>query len=238
MERLPTQNRRDPEMEEFQQFSTPPQLSYLVAWVANVRAGETVLEPSGGTGNLVIVPDNAGAKLVLNELSERRSELLKLEFPAAQHFREDASQLNNVLPASVKPTLVLMNPPFSATAGRVEGKRSTMEGAKHIEQALKRLEPGGRLVAIVGEGMASTAGPRSLEWWRKIRADLQCPRERRHQRDASYRKYGTDFGVQLLVIDKDGTNEGRASRPSSQPTFRPEDVPALLEEVTKWTPSQ
>ncbi len=63
---------------------------------------------------------------------------------------EDAEQLHNILPDSVKPTVVVMNPPFSRAGKRMKGKKMPMTGANHIEQALKRLQPGGRLVAIVG----------------------------------------------------------------------------------------
>ena len=54
---------------------------------------------------------------------------------------ENAEQLNNVLPDDIKPTVIVMNPPFSATGGRMQGQRKTMNGAQHIEQALQRLEP-------------------------------------------------------------------------------------------------
>ena len=79
--RLPTQSRRDSEMEEFQQFSTPPPLAFAANWVANITAIDTVMEPQAGTGDLAIWADIAGAKVVLNELSERRTELLEALFP-------------------------------------------------------------------------------------------------------------------------------------------------------------
>ena len=101
--RLPTQSRRDGEMEEFQQFSTPPPLAFAANWVANITSIDTVMEPQAGTGDLAIWADIAGAKVVLNELSKRRTELLKALFPDAQIFQENAEQLNNVLPDSVQP---------------------------------------------------------------------------------------------------------------------------------------
>jgi hypothetical protein len=75
--------------------------------------------------------------------------------------------LDNILPADVKPTVVVMNPPASQTAGRMGDKRDIMVGANHSEQALKRLEPGGRLVAMVGRGMTMGA-PKFRRWWEKI----------------------------------------------------------------------
>jgi predicted RNA methylase len=112
-----------------------------------------VLEPSAGTGSLVAAASAPGVKIVANELSPRRAELLKaLMGKDGKVFSENAEQIDNILPADVKPTVVVMNPPFSQTAGRMGDKKVLETGAVHIEQALARLEPGGRLVAIVGRG--------------------------------------------------------------------------------------
>ena len=54
VQRLPTQTRRDEEMDEFQQFSTPPALAFVANWVANVNSEDLVMEPSAGTGDLAI----------------------------------------------------------------------------------------------------------------------------------------------------------------------------------------
>ncbi len=200
---LPTQSRRDEEMDEFQQFSTPPALSFVANWVANIMPTDAVLEPSAGTGDLAIWPKMAGAKVVLNELSERRRELLSNLFPEARLFKENAEQLNNVLPPDVAPTVVIMNPPFSASAGRLEGQRDTMIGARHIEQALKRLQDNGRLVAIVGQGMAADR-PAFAKWWKEIEARYNV-RANIGISGKEYAKYGTSFDNQIVVIDKTGT---------------------------------
>jgi 16S rRNA G1207 methylase RsmC len=57
-----------------------------------------------------------------------------------------------LLPADIKPSVVIMNPPFSSTGGRTKANR-TEYGNEHITQALARLQDGGRLVAIVGESL-------------------------------------------------------------------------------------
>jgi antirestriction protein ArdC/phage/plasmid primase-like uncharacterized protein/predicted ABC-type ATPase/proteasome lid subunit RPN8/RPN11/predicted RNA methylase len=224
--RLPTQSRRDEEMDEFQQFSTPPALSFVANWVANIMPKDVVLEPSAGTGDLAIWPKMAGARVVLNELSERRRELLSNLFPEARLFKENAEQLNNVLPADVSPTVIVMNPPFSASAGRIQGERDTMIGARHIEQALKRLQKGGRLVAVVGQGMAADR-PAFAKWWKEIEAKYNV-RANIGISGKEYAKYGTTFDNQIVVIDKTGTTTepvltGRVESVS--------DLPALLEGV-------
>ncbi|MGE5492650.1 MAG: hypothetical protein ACM31P_15345, partial [Actinomycetota bacterium] len=68
---LPTQTRRTAEMEEFQQFSTPPTLAYVAAWAAKILPEDTVAEPSAGVGGLAVFAKNAGATVYANELSPR-----------------------------------------------------------------------------------------------------------------------------------------------------------------------
>ncbi|MBN1472613.1 MAG: strawberry notch family protein [Syntrophaceae bacterium] len=158
------------------------------------------MEPSAGTGNIAIMAKNyKPGSIIVNELSPRRLELLKsLNFD--RYFSEDAAQLHNILPKDVKPTVIVMNPPFSATAGRIAGKRQTIEGARHIEQALERLEQNGRLVAIVGEGMADDRSA-FQSWWKKIK-DKYAVRANIGISGKEYAKYGTTFDNQLLIIDK------------------------------------
>lgn len=201
LEKIPTQTKRTTEQDEFQQFSTPPNLAYVAAWVANVRPKEVVLEPSAGIGGLAVFPHNAGARVIVNEFSPRRAELLK-EMGFAQVFTENAEQLDNILPESVKPTIVIMNPPFSATAGRMQGVRKTKFAEQHIEQALLRLEPGGRLVAIVGRGMSDDAAS-FKSWWKNIKGSYNVKANISID-GSNYKKYGTSFDVQLVVIDKTG----------------------------------
>ena len=200
--RLPTQSKRTAETDEFQQFSTPPPLAYAANWAANITPADTVLEPSAGTGNLATFAKMAGPKeVIVNELSPRRADLLK-QLGFDRVFTENAEQLNNILPKDVKPTVVVMNPPFSATAGRLQGARKTEFGALHVEQALKKLEPNGRLVAIVSRGMADDA-PAFLDWWKDIKSKYNV-RANIGVSGKGYTKYGTTFDNRLLIIDKTG----------------------------------
>lgn len=226
LELLPTQTKRTAEQDEFQQFSTPPNLAYVAAWAANFSKGDTVLEPSAGIGGLAVFAKKAGAEVAVNELSKRRLELLK-EMGFDEVFNEDAEQIDNILPDSVKPTVVIMNPPFSATAGRMQGVRSTKFAEAHIGQALSRLEPDGRLVAIVGRGMSDSAAT-FRDWWKKIKAEYNV-RANIGIDGSNYKKYGTSFDVQLLVIDKTGATPEGATITGS--VTKLEDVLPLLEVV-------
>lgn len=202
MELLPTQSTRTEEMDEWQQFSTPPPLAYAANWVSNLNKNDSYLEPSGGTGGLAsfaLIASNRPKAVVVNELAPRRAAILN-ELGFDRVFTENAEQLNNILPQDVKPTVVVMNPPFSATAGRVKGQRKTANATVHIEQALKRLQPGGRLVAIVGKGMAADR-PAFEAWWNKIRENFDVLANVGIS-GQEYAKYGTTFDNQIVIIDK------------------------------------
>ncbi len=205
MQRLPRQTDRTLEQTELQQFSTPPTLAYLAARLLNPQPSDLVLEPSTGTGSLAIWPRAIGAKVICNETSLRRNSLLRcvLNFDA---FPLDAEFIDDLLPADLQPTAVLMNPPFSSTSGRVT-RTNPLYGARHVASALRRLKDGGRLVAIVSEAMSFHHASFS-EWWQRI-ACLSNVRANLTLDGKEYAKYGAAPDVQILVIDKTGGTPGR-----------------------------
>lgn len=204
LKHLPTQTKRTEEMDMFQQFSTPPNIAYLAAWCANVSDSDVVLEPSAGIGGLALWPKAWGATVYGNELSTRRLAFLN-ELGLDGTFNLNAEQIDNLLPDNIKPSVVIMNPPFSSTAGRTS-RNDTANAKRHIQQALDRLEDGGRLVAIVGRGMANDASA-FKSWWNELREEYGIRANVRVD-GRNYHKYGTDFDIQLVVIDKTGPQMG------------------------------
>ena len=205
LKHIPTQTKRTAEMEAFQQFSTPANLAYTAAWLANINENDTVLEPSAGIGGLALFGKAWGAKVYANELSKRRLAFLN-ELGLDETFNENAEHINDILPDYVKPTVVLMNPPFSSTAGRTS-KNSTANAKKHIEQALDRLSDNGRLVAIVGKGMSNDA-PSFRTWFNDLRKEYDIKANVRID-GSNFKKNGTTFDDQLIIIDKTGPQEGK-----------------------------
>lgn len=220
---IPTQTKRSEEQVSLQQFSTPPNIAYLASWVANIDNKDTVLEPSAGIGGLASFAKADGAKVYVNELSESRLEMMK-QLPFDGFYNENAEQINNILPDSVSPSVVLMNPPFSSTGGRT--KNSTKNAIPHIEQALLRLRDGGRLVAIVGKGMADDT-PTFRNWYNELRKTYDI-RANVGINGENYRKYGTTFDVQMLVIDKTGPQTGETITGTYKDLH---EIPKLLEGI-------
>ncbi len=204
---LPTQTRRTAEQNDFQQFSTPAPYAALCAWVADICPSDRVLEPSAGTGALCAFALAAGASVHANELSGRRSDLLGVllreagQDPTETITRENADHLDAVLPAHVRADVVLLNPPFSATAGRLGGRRVPTVGTDHVLQALRRLDAGGRLVAILGASVQPSK-PTHRPFFAavgtepfRLRADVEIG-------GSVYRPNGTSVRTRLLVVDR------------------------------------
>ena len=145
---LPSQTRRSEESDRFQQFSTPLGLGYLMALAAGAHSGQSVLEPSAGTGLLAIHAEIRGATLILNELAETRHAMLSALFPDAPVTRFNAEQIDDYLDPALRPAALLMNPPFSASPHIERSSRDA--AARHIRSALRRLTGGGRLVVLTG----------------------------------------------------------------------------------------
>ncbi len=166
---LPTQTWRSEAQIAYQQFSTPATIAYLAAYLLNVKQGETVLEPSCGTGCLAVWALAAGAKVMPNEIDpRRRAAAYALGFEA---YELDAEFIDDLLPEHLIPDVVIANPPFSSTGGRVKQK-SLDFGFRHIESALRRLKKGGRFAVILGE----SGSPRSRNgnrFWEDLSPEIQ-----------------------------------------------------------------
>lgn len=149
----PTQTRRSEEMQAYQQFSTPLGLAWVAGFAADFVPGELVLEPSAGTGLLAIQAELAGCRLAVNEVAEVRAALLGSLFAGSRVSMHDAAQIHDRLDASLAPSCIIMNPPFSA-ALNVEA-RVADAAIRHLSSAVARLADGGRLVAITGANCAA-----------------------------------------------------------------------------------
>ena len=237
---LPTHTVRSEEQIRFQQFSTPAELAALVVNLAQPRASDIVLEPSAGHGSLVSMLPPV-ASLHLNELdSKRRNKLQKL-FPDAEITGVDGAMLTSAIDHSLRPTLILMNPPFSRSQGRGADHFAAI---RHLRSALAKLAPGGRLVAIMPDWFTTSAKLAKIyeETFANCAVRTSCRLEQ------CYQKQGTSVAVRLYVADKvpgtikpsvlsrktvvelaqeiqivhrpqtEATQRGRTAKPSAKPT--------------------
>ncbi|RTL61241.1 MAG: methylase [Pseudonocardiaceae bacterium] len=226
---LPTHTRRSEESQALQQFSTPAPLGLAAVAAAAIGAGDIVLEPSAGTGLLAILAEISGGALLLNELAETRADLLAALFPAIAVTRFDAAQIDDHLALGAVPSVVLMNPPFSAMAN-VSG-RVADAAYRHVASALARLADGGRLVAITGANFS----PDHPAW---AAAFVRLQERGRVVFTAAvdgsvYAKHGTTIDTRLTVIDKLPADDRAAFPPS--PGIAP-DLGTLLGWIATQVP--
>lgn len=237
---IPTQTTRTAEQDKMQQFSTPPHEAFMAAWVANVGKGDVSLEPSAGIGGIALYSKMAGANVIVNELSPRRASILAALGLSPKVYDFNAEDLYAYFYPLIKsgevqrPTVVVMNPPFS-NSQRTSIKDTFGIGGKHIEEALEMLAPGGRLVAIVGHGMAhDSESSKAAGWWKKIGSKYQVRADIRVN-GKEYQKYGTTYDNNMIVIDKVAPNN--TIKPIYGIIESLNDLPALLEGVRNERPT-
>ena len=227
---LPTHTRRTQESDALQQFSTPAPLALVASIAAGITPNDIVLEPSAGTGMLAIFAELRRAPLALNEIADVRAALLKKLFPDASVTALDAANIHDRLEERVKPSVVLMNPPFSALLHVAQRRMDTT--FRHIASAFSRLAQGGRLVTITGASVAPDAPA-----WRDAFAGLQQKsgyvRFSCAINGTAYTKHGTTFETRLTVIDKIDAPDAKAL-PSSAPCAA--NAAELLAHVNKGVP--
>lgn len=192
--RLPTQTVRSEEQIDWQQFSTPVDLAAVAVLLAAIGPDDIVLEPSAGNGLLAAhCPPCAG--LWLNELDAARRARLKLAFPDCPVSCHDGAVINSAMADMPQPSVILMNPPFSRSLGR---GADPFAAVRHLQAALRRLAPGGRLVAIMPDWFGPSARMREQfeTTFREvaIRASIRL--------EKAYAKHGTGIAVRLFVVDK------------------------------------
>ena len=228
----PSHTRRSEDQLRYQQFSTPLSLAYAALQAAMIRPGDVVLEPSAGTGMLAVMAQLALGKdtsaLHLNELAVVRAGMLAGLFPGSTVTRHNAESIRDRLP-ELRPTVVLMNPPFSASPG-VERIRRHAD-LHHIRSAFSMLPPGGRLVAI----SSSHCVPGDAAWVDAF-ASLDPPAQLAFTAPIDGRAYvrrGTTFDTRLTVLDRGGEKHARVY--AGHPV---RDADHLLDVVTGTVPAR
>ncbi len=168
-----------------QLFPTPAELAARMVDLAEIEPGQSVLEPSGGTGRLLdpLFNDDgtewklgAGGRLVVVEKNHSLAAALRRQYVAAEVRQADFLECNGDLGTFDR---ILMNPPF-------------VNGADiaHIRHAAAMLRPGGRLVALCANGPRQQGQLLPLvSHWEDLPAD-------------SFAAQGTGVNVALLVIDR------------------------------------
>ena len=143
-------NARTRAQEGVDYFATPEPLGYKMVEWADIKSGESVLEPSAGHGAIArFFPNNT--KNTAIEPSRELAATIRMNMLGSNNRiiedRFENLSLNN------KYDTIVMNPPFGTAS------KTAME---HLEKAFKHLRNGGRVVALVPAGSSMQ---KRLEKW-------------------------------------------------------------------------
>jgi hypothetical protein len=194
LDRLPTQTVRSEEQIEWQQFSTPLDLAAVALHLAAPIAQDIVLEPSAGNG-LLVAQLPPVAILQLNEIDPARRARLEAAFPGTPVSGHDGAMIATTMAALPRPSLIIMNPPFSRSFGR---GGDSLAAVRHLQAAIRRVRPNGRIVAVMPDWFTHSA--RMGETWTSTLEQVAI-RTSIRLTDA-YGKHGTSVAVRLYVFDK------------------------------------
>lgn len=202
----------------FDFFPTPSSVAELMVDEAGITKGMDVLEPSAGNGNIADAVKNAD---VIPDVIELSSELSKiLEAKGYPVVGSDFMSYNEK-----KYDRIVMNPPFSNGAD-----------GDHVMHAYKLLKPGGRIVAIVGEGTFIRSDKKAVnfrEWLDQVNGS----EEKLPQGTFSDKKLlnTTQANARMVVIDKP---EVSVKFRKTSPYYTNAEYALSSIEMTKATPEQ
>lgn len=169
-----------------QLFPTPHWVAAMMLDMAEVRHDHRVLEPSAGTGNLILALARKGVSdIVAVEINRTLVDRLRDTFPGVAVHDADFLDCTDM----GKFDRIIMNPPFKDGSD-----------IRHIAHALQFLRPGGRLVAICANGprQAAKLRPLAATW-------TELP-------DDTFADQGTSVRTVLLTIEAE---PARVERPKA-----------------------
>ena len=173
-----------------QLFPTPPELAAEMVAQARIQAGDKVLEPSAGTGNILraivnheALRENGPAPhVVAVEINQALADALPKHL-ASDVVCEDFLKITSEHPVCPDTEggfdRVIMNPPFGQA-----------QDIAHVRHALTLLAPGGRLVAICANGPRQQAELRPLATtWEELP-------------DGTFAEAGTNVRTVLMTVQR------------------------------------
>lgn len=166
-------------------FPTPQTLAERMASMADIKPGMQVLEPSAGTGRLADAAKKLGANVDAVEMqSSLRDILLKKGHNVVEH---DFTSMK----AEPKYDRIVMNPPFEKG-----------QDIAHVRQAYDMLKPGGKMVAVMGEGAFFRGDTKASEfrnWLETVGTSEKLP-------EGTFKESNTGVNTRLVTITKPAGN--------------------------------
>lgn len=193
------------------QYFTPPPLVQILVSLAQLKPGERVLDPTAGSGALVVAAAHAGCDARGIELDPSLARLANLQLQLAQ-VPGDVQQ-GNCFTRAIEPVdVMLANPPFSlalrdrallSSSTLAQGRDSLASDWLFMERAAAWVRPGGRAVVILPFSVVANPSAGALRehidqhWSRKAMVVLP---------EGVFRPFGGAAGrAVIVVLERGGT---------------------------------
>lgn len=178
-------------------YPTPEPIGYKMVEFADIKSGDSVLEPSAGHGAIArFFPEDT--KNVAIEPSSELANTIRLRFNKNGRVIESTFENYDV---HNKFNEIVMNPPYGTAA------KTAME---HLEKAFNHLRDGGRIVALLPAG--NSMGKRLDKWLNGV-PNAKTKAEREGEKRAvimkkielpsvTFERAGTRVVTDIYIIDK------------------------------------
>lgn len=160
----------------------------------DIQPGDKVLEPSGGSGKIAdkIREQQPDANLTTIETNYSLRELLHLK---GHKVSEDTDFLEH----TEKYDKIVMNPPFE-----------NLQDIDHVKHAYSLLEPGGKMVSVMGEGPFFRKDKKAVEfreWLDEVGAEVEKLPEKSFQTKEAIRQTGVSTRIVTIKKPKEPRNQ-------------------------------
>ena len=139
LKKLPPQSWRGEDQIRMQQFSTPPTIAFLMAWVLNPQKDELILEPSAEPGRWQSGLKSPVAAYHLNELSETQAHFCS-DCKASSSTSYDAEFLDDLLPEEIRSGRDFDESAVQAQMPEEPNRATRIFGFRHIASAFEQVE--------------------------------------------------------------------------------------------------
>lgn len=187
MSAIDTNQYIDPK-KQFQFFETPAARAKIMVDLAMLSPGGNVLEPSAGRGAIIKAMPTGSTRICAVELNPDFIEDLGKNMGISHLIHDDFLKLQAPIRGELFDA-VIMNPPFSKN-----------QDTKHIRHAWNFLKPGGRLVAICGEGAFFRDYREESEFRHWL---LRIDAENEQLPAGEFKESGTNVKTRMIVARKD-----------------------------------
>lgn len=197
-------------------FPTPSAVVDKILDHAGIEPGHKVLEPSAGVGHIMDAVQKSHPEADLHGIEQ------KFDFADVLNMKGHKHERGDFLQHDKKYDRIVMNPPFE--------KR---QDEKHVQHAYKLLEPGGRMVAVMGRGAwTNDRSAKFRDWASTVGAKSYELPEGSFNADDALKNTGVNTNI--VIIDKPLTEKQQYEAMQNRPAIEVYQPVSLHDSIVEY----